>query len=129
MYIAVDFDGTIVEHKFPGIGAPVPGALEYLKQFKEDGAKLILWTMRSDGSEYGDVLQEAVDYCRENGLEFDHINENPQDWTTSNKAYAHVYIDDAAFGCPLIQPAGRRPYVNWEKVGLTVLAMINEGRS
>ena len=47
--IAVDFDGTIVDHVFPEIGAAVPGAFKWLKRFKEAGATLILWTMRSDG--------------------------------------------------------------------------------
>ncbi len=58
LYIAVDFDGTIVDHQFPEIGKAVPGAFDWLKRFKEAGATLILWTMRSDGQEYGDVLTQ-----------------------------------------------------------------------
>ena len=123
MYIAVDFDGTIVEHKFPKIGNPVPGALEWLKRFKEAGATLILWTMRSDGQSSGDVLTQAVEFCKENGVEFDFVNKHPQKWTTSPKAYAHIYIDDAAFGCPLTYEK-ERPMVNWEVVGPQVLSMI-----
>jgi len=127
VYIAVDFDGTIVEHRFPDVGPPVPQALEWLKKFKEAGATLILWTMRSDNQVEGSVLTEAVDYCESVGVEFDLLNENPQPWTTSNKAYAHYYIDDAAAGAPLIFPEdGRRPYFDWDAVGAEILRFIKE---
>ena len=124
MIIAIDFDGTIADHQFPEIGEPVPGAFEYIKQFKEHGATLVLWTMRSDGQEHGDVLKAAVEFCSEHGVEFDFVNEHPQDWTTSPKAYAHLYIDDAAFGCPLVDNPGERPFVDWSVVGPTVMGMI-----
>jgi hypothetical protein len=125
--IAVDFDGTIADHLFPRIGRPVPGAFSWLKKFRSKGAQLILWTMRSDGQDAGDVLTEAVEFCRENGVEFWGINKNPrQDWSLSPKAYAHVYIDDAAFGCPLIPnwKVGGRPMVDWKKVGPAVMRMV-----
>lgn len=128
MYIAVDFDGTIVDHRFPEIGAPVPGAFAYLKKFKNAGATLILWTMRSDGQEHGDVLSSALEFCSENGVEFDFANEHPQHWTTSPKVYAHVYIDDAAFGCPLVdnpEPDGR-PFVDWAEVGPQILESLRQ---
>ena len=133
MMIAVDFDGTIAEHKFPDIGQPVPGAFEWMKRFKEAGAKLILWTMRSDGrtgtgKENGTVLTDAVEFCRKRGIEFDGINENPsqKSWTCSPKAYAHVYIDDAAFGCPLIdsKEMGARMMVDWSKVGPAIMEQL-----
>lgn len=126
LYVAVDFDGTIVDNRFPEIGDPVPGAIETLISLKERGAVLILWTMRSDGQEHGDVLADALEYCRENGVEFDFANEHPQDWTTSPKAYAHVYVDDAAAGCPLIdnpKPNGRQ-MVDWSIVGPMLLKML-----
>lgn len=126
--IAIDFDGTIVEHMFPGIGSPVPGAIKWLKLFKEAGAVLILWTMRSDGiPAYTKFLTAAVEFCRKHGVEFDFVNENPQDWTNSPKAYAVRYVDDAAAGCPLIYPGGgRRPYVDWEKVGPMVMEVLTQ---
>lgn len=126
MFIAVDFDGTIVDHRFPDIGNPVPGSFEWLKRFKAAGAKLILWTMRSDGQSYGDVLSSAVAFCRGNGVEFDFVNENPQPWTTSPKAYAHVYIDDSAACCQLKDNprSGGRPYVDWDVVGPAVMKLI-----
>lgn len=132
MLVAIDFDGTIVEHMFPAIGQPVHGAIDWMKRFQEAGAQLILWTMRSDGpGEERTLLTQAVEYCRSNGVEFWGVNENPaqKSWTTSFKCYAHVYIDDAAFGCPLCENplAGGRPFVDWDVVGPAVLQMI-EGR-
>ena len=69
--IAVDFDGTIVEHKFPEIGEEKLFAFQTLKAMQQKGYKLILWTYRS-----GKALDDAVEYCRENGLVFYAINKN-----------------------------------------------------
>jgi hypothetical protein len=128
MNIAIDFDGTIVDHRFPEIGKPVPGAFKWMKRLQKAGAKLILWTMRSDGQSHGDVLSQAVELCRDNGIEFFGVNGNPEQhtWTTSPKAYAHVYVDDAAFGCPLRENprVGGKPYVDWDTVGPKLLAEI-----
>lgn len=120
MKIAVDFDGTIVEHKFPKIGQPVPGAIDWMKRWKAAGAKLILWTMRS-----GQYLDEAVEFCRQNGVEFDSVNQGIGDrrWTQSPKAYAQVYIDDSAYGCPLEQTSDR-PRVDWSKIGPDIYASL-----
>lgn len=120
--IAVDFDGTIVEHKYPKIGDPVPGAIAALRRFQKAGAKLILWTMRS-----GDRLAEAVEYCKKAHIEFWAVNENPEQaaWTSSPKCYAHLYIDDAALGCPLIKhPSGESSVVDWKKVTPLVMRML-----
>lgn len=126
--VATDFDGTLVEHKFPDIGKPVPEAFDWLKRFKEAGAKLILWTMRSDGQAIGPVLKEAVDFCRTQGIEFWAVNDNPEQvtWTSSRKVYCHQFIDDANAGCPLIasKEMGARPMVDWSKVGPAVMEMI-----
>lgn len=65
MIIAVDFDGTIVEHKYPEIGRELPFAIETLKKLQQERHRLILWSVRE-----GKLLQEAVDFCRERGLEF-----------------------------------------------------------
>lgn len=126
MFIAIDFDGTIAEHEFPKIGRPVPYAFTYMRTFRDLGAKLILWTMRSDGQAHGDVLTQAVEFCRQHGIEFYGVNGNPEQraWTSSPKAYAQIYIDDAALGCPLVYPKSGSPYVNWEQVGPRVIDMI-----
>lgn len=128
MVIAVDFDGTIVEHEYPEIGKPVPGAFKWLKEFKNHGADLILWTMRSDSEASGNTLQQAVDFCRTNGVEFWGVNTNPtqETWTKSRKVYAHAYIDDAAVGCPLRENprSGGRQFVDWDIVGPSVMKLI-----
>ncbi len=137
MIVAIDFDGTIVEHRFPDIGRPVPGAFEWMKKFQQAGARLILWTMRSDGrtgegKENGPVLTEAVEFCRNNGVEFWGVNTNPEQksWTCSPKCYAHLYVDDAALGCPLAESKemGARPMVDWSVVGPAVLKGIVAGK-
>lgn len=126
MYVCIDFDGTIVDHRYPDIGEPVPGAIKWLRKLQSSGALLILYTMRADdpGRE---LLSDAVRYLQEEGIELFGINRNPhQDsWTSSPKAYGELYIDDAAFGCPLIFPKGfARPCVDWKKVGPHVEHML-----
>lgn len=120
MEICIDFDGTIVKHEYPSVGEPVPMALETMRDLQSIGHQLILYTMRS-----GKELEDAVNYCKENGIEFYGINKNPtqSEWTQSPKAYGQLYIDDAAFGCPLtwdfipnsIIPTGR-PFVDWLEI-------------
>lgn len=95
--IAVDFDGTIVEHKYPDIGEEIPGAFDVLKELQERGHKLILWTIR-DGID----LQNAIDYCIEKGIIFYAVNESyPNEEFNkymSRKIYADVFIDDRNVG-------------------------------
>lgn len=100
MIIAVDFDGTIVEHKYPKIGKEIPFAIETLRTFVAEGHKLILWTSRD-----GELLDEALDFCRQRGLEFYAINSNyppgalfKQQAGRSCKVVADVYIDDRNIG-------------------------------
>jgi hydroxymethylpyrimidine pyrophosphatase-like HAD family hydrolase len=95
--IAVDFDGTIVEHKYPAIGKEMLFAFATLKALQQKGHKLILWTIRT-----GDLLQEAVDHCKQNGVEFYAVNKNyPEevlDERTSRKLNADIFIDDRNLG-------------------------------
>jgi len=95
--IAVDFDGTIVEHKYPEIGKEMLFAFSTLKALQQKGHKLILWTIRT-----GPLLQEAVDYCKENGVEFYAVNNNyPEeilDPSTSRKLNVDLFIDDRNIG-------------------------------
>ncbi len=98
MVIAVDFDGTIVTHEYPRIGKPIPFAIETLKKLQqEDHHQLILWTVRE-----GELLDEAVDYCKSRGLEFYAVNSNypeelPEHHTT-RKLTADLWIDDRNLG-------------------------------
>jgi len=115
MIIAVDFDGTCVTHEYPKVGRDI-GAQPVLKKFVELGHKLILYTMRS-----GQYLDDAVKWFEDNDIPLYGINENPtqKEWTESPKAYANLYIDDAAFGAPLVLEAmvyGERPYIDWEYI-------------
>ena len=95
--IAVDFDGTIVEHEYPGIGKEKLFAFQTLKELEKMGARLILWTFRT-----GKELDEAVEFCRKNGIEFYAVNKNyPEeifDETVSRKINADIYIDDKNIG-------------------------------
>lgn len=114
MIIAVDFDGTIVTHEFPEIGRKI-GAFKWLRLAQKLGAKIILFTMRS-----GKHLQDAVEYVESNGINLYGVNTNPTQhkWTTSPKAYAQLYIDDASLGIPLTTDSKtERPYVDWNLTG------------
>ena len=98
MTIAVDFDGTIVEHRYPAIGPEKPFAIDTLKYLCAQRHKLILWTVRE-----GELLDEAVAYCRRRGLEFYAVNKNyPEEKPThegySRKLQADLFIDDRNLG-------------------------------
>ncbi len=97
LIIAVDFDGTIVKDAYPKIGKPMLFAFETLKKLQEDGHRLILWTYRS-----GDHLDEAVEFCKENGIEFYAVNKSfPEEEYTndiSRKINADLFIDDRNIG-------------------------------
>ena len=98
MIIATDFDGTLVTHEYPAIGKPIPFAIETLiKLQQEDHHQIILWSVRE-----GDLLDEAVEYCKSKGLEFYAVNSNypeekPEE-RTNRKVVADVYIDDRNLG-------------------------------
>ena len=97
MIIAVDFDGTIVEHAYPRIGKPIPFAFDVLKKLQqEERHVIILWTVRD-----GKLLEEAVDFCSKNGLNFYAVNKNhpeEEDEGFSRKLTADVFIDDRNIG-------------------------------
>lgn len=117
--IAVDFDGTCVTHEYPKVGRDV-GAVPVLKELLEAGHKLILWTMRSsDRADGSDPLKDALQWFEERQIPLWGINSNPDQhtWTASPKAYANIYIDDAALGVPLLPGLkGERPFVDWQSV-------------
>ena len=99
MTIAVDFDGTIVEERYPDIGPERPFATETLRMLIRDQHRLILWTVRE-----GELLEEAVRWCRERGVEFYAVNrdypEEKQEWNEffSRKIKADLWIDDRNVG-------------------------------
>ena len=99
MIIAIDFDGTIVEHRYPKIGDEIPFATDTLKMLIKDGHQLILWTVRE-----GELLQEAVDWCHARGVDFWAVNKDyPEEEKEKNnhfsrKIKADMFIDDRNFG-------------------------------
>ena len=114
MIIAVDFDGTIVEHRYPEIGNEIPFAIDTLRKLTEQRHQIILWTVRR-----GKLLQEAVDWCKERGIEFYAINRNfPEEQIEDGNVYgkinADLFIDDRNLG----------GLPNWG----TIYMMINEGK-
>ena len=133
--IALDFDGTVVTHEFPKIGKDI-GAVPVLKKLIENGHNLILFTMRSDVvnpvsydgaiiTEDGNYLSDALDWFNKNDIPLYGVQTNPtqHNWTHSPKAYAQLYIDDAALGCPLVEDkeVSDRPFVDWHMVELFAL--------
>ena len=99
MNIAVDFDGTIVTHKYPEIGEEIPFAIDTLKMLIQDRHKLILWSVRE-----GKLLEEAVQYCRERGVEFYAVNRDyPEETMENNEHFSRklkvdLFIDDRNVG-------------------------------
>lgn len=92
--VAVDFDGTLVEDKFPEIGRPIEKTWELLRKCQEAGVKIILWTCRDH-----ERLKDALDFCNERGLFFDAVNENLPECRAmfnndTRKVYANEYWDD-----------------------------------
>lgn len=98
MTIAVDFDGTIVEHCYPKIGEEIPFATETLKILAQERHKLILWTVRE-----GELLEEAIEWCRQRGVFFYSVNKDyPEEEKSHNgfsrKLKADLFIDDRNLG-------------------------------
>ena len=97
MIIAVDFDGTIVEHRYPAIGREIPFAMDTLKLLAQERHQLILWTVRE-----GRLLDEAVEFCRSRGLEFYAVNSIYPDGESEaqrpRKLDVDMFIDDRNVG-------------------------------
>lgn len=97
MIIAIDFDGTIVENRYPKIGKEIPFAIETIKLIQSElKHRVILWTVR-EGSE----LDEAVNFCKSKGLNFYAVNKNHPEPSRPNeprKLMADMFIDDRNFG-------------------------------
>ena len=112
MIYAIDFDGTIVENKFPAIGALNPEAEQFIRGLKANGDKWILYTMRE-----GKLLDEAVEYLKSKDLEPDAANDNLPELCEAfknnpRKIFANVYIDDHNAGGLLFAEAVRSQHKN-----------------
>lgn len=130
MIIAIDFDGTCVTHEFPYVGKEI-GAVPILKKLVLKGHELVLNTMRSNiekefqgivlnKTQPGNYLNNAIKWFELHGIPLAGVYEHPSqnDWTLSPKAYAELYIDDAALGIPLLENKeySERPFVDWNIV-------------
>ena len=117
--IAIDFDGTCVTHEYPRIGKNI-GSSMILHDLVINGHMLILYTMRS-----GKELQDALNWFIKEDIKLYGVQKDPEQdsWTSSNKCYANLYIDDAALGCPLKynEILSSRPYADWGKIGKILL--------
>ena len=124
--IAVDFDGTLCENAWPGIGAPRQAVIDYVQDQQRRGAKLILWTNRG-----GEYLDAALDWCEDRGLVFNAVNENIPEMVEyfgndCRKVFANEYIDDRAVPMPgeswaLTAELSREFYYIREKLGKSEL--------
>ena len=113
LIIAIDLDGTIVENAYPNIGKPMIFAFETMKKLQSEGHRLILWTYRTDKK-----LQEAVDFCKQQGLEFYAINksypEEEFDGKISRKINATFFVDDRNIGGFIGWTAVHKLLLNYE---------------
>lgn len=118
-YIVIDFDGTVVKHRYPAVGEDI-GAVPVLRKLVQNGHKLILNTMRSRNSEGTDTLQPAIDWFAGNDIPLYGVNENPsqKQWTSSPKVYGNIYIDDGALGAPLKVDESGIPFIDWSIASL-----------
>lgn len=100
MTFAIDFDGTVVEHRFPEIGKEVEGAVQTMKQLQAAGHEIIIWTCRCEP-----YLGPMTAWLKERGFTPDAVNSN----VAHSKAFgvpkvlADVYVDDKSFP----------PFTNW----------------
>lgn len=102
--LSVNFDGTIVKHRYPEIGPEVPHAIRVLKWLQSLDVRIVLNTTRSDSSE-GLFLTQAIEWLLERGIEL---------WGI--KIEANIYVDQAGYGMPLIYPENDLPYVDWLEI-------------
>jgi hypothetical protein len=118
--IAIDFDGTCVTHAYPKVGKEI-GAVPVLRALVASGHRLVIFTMRSDDLSSDPprrTFEDAVRWFERHDIPIFGLNRNPEQdsWTSSPKAYANLYIDDAAMGAPLVEPCDARPFICWRSV-------------
>ncbi|MCM1062063.1 MAG: hypothetical protein NC452_17500 [Eubacterium sp.] len=109
--MAVDFDGTLCENDFPEIGEPKDVVIDYIKRQAAAGAHIILYTCRENGTERN-LLDEALQFCTEQGIELYAVNENPDNTFSEKygsyggrKVFADIYIDDKAMNVDYLEAA------------------------
>ena len=135
LIVGLDFDGTIVTDRFPGIGEQC-GAQRWIPLLQQQfNIKVILFTVRSDSQKFpedweppsdgvvnykGNFLTEAIAECKRQRIQLWDVNRNPQQniWSASPKPYCHVYVDDHALGAPLLRFVNEsKPCIDWDLAG------------
>ena len=93
--IAVDFDGTVVENRFPFIGDEKNGAIETLKDLQKAGNEIIIWTCRTDTKDIASMME----FFNSHDFKPNYVNENSKniDFNCYPKIYADYYFDDRSF--------------------------------
>ena len=112
--IYLDFDGTVVRHEYPMVGAEVPDAVRVIRRLQQAGHIFILVTMRVD-----ELLEDAKRWFIDRGITITYYNRNEMYETGSRKIYAHLIIDDKCCGIPLAHHPYKehgKPFVDWRKV-------------
>ena len=120
-YVAINFDGTCVEHNYPKVGMDI-GADPWLRAAVALKAKLILNTSRC-----GPELGAAIDWFEDHDVKLWDTNNNPEQykWTKSAKLYAHIYVESTALGAPMNPRTERKkPHMNWDLAGPMLLRRI-----
>ena len=122
-FIVLDFDGTVVKHRYPAVGEDI-GAVPVLQKLVKNGHHILMSTMRSHNSEGVDTLQPAINWFKERDIPLYGINENPSQkaWTSSPKVYGNIYIDDAALGAPLkVDNSEAPPFIDWSVTAIYLM--------
>lgn len=122
LVVAVDFDGTLVHNRFPGIGAATHGARILRTIQREHGALIILWTCRA-----GRQLQDAVAWCRQHDLRLFGVNHNPNQRgkLASPKVFADVYVDERGL-LPTSQDRNGKLFVDWPAIEPRLVKLARE---
>lgn len=124
IYVALDFDGTMVRHEFPKVGKDI-GAETVLKELINSfDVQYILFTMRD-----AKYLEDAVQWFKDKNIPLFGINTNPtqKSWTKSPKAFADIYIDDLGIGIPTKKDQDYKvPYVDWQKLKPILVEKLTE---
>lgn len=126
---AVDFDGTLnFAGSYPELGEPNRELIQFLKERRQEGDKVILWTCRE-----GSLLKSAVKFCKNYGLEFDAVNDNLRENTeyfgsNSRKVFADYYIDDRNRGVKNLPGAALREKCDMQRVRIAEYVMQRIGK-
>lgn len=123
--IAIDFDGTIVTDEFPKVGKLLRGAKATIRALRNNGHHVFLWTVRTNTDDHPHVLDDAIEFLKNNEIYLDGVNHSPFIPTKDSiKQYANVYIDDLNLGAPLIlqkrHDGAFSNAIDWGRVAFTL---------